>query len=405
MTIQWKLVQELRAFFRIPGTWKLFLAMLSFGCAQGILKPMNAIYLSNHIGLSKIHISVLVAISLITDMIVTLGAGYFSDKVTRKKPGPIVAACLCCVGILIYMRADSFWSALLGMIVATSPAGIIMGQIFAMARNHFTAEASEIVEIALVWLRAMMSFGFFVGLLLGAQLFTDVSFRGVLIGNLVSFLIVSACLLLYRERTVIAPPQEKMAVPFQWLAIFGLLVLLSGDAIRGLYFPLMVENLYKNAALVSHLWSIQAIFELLWMTVAGYAAARFGTLRIIRIAAVCGFLVYGVYALFPTIPMLGFMQPIHSFYVSVLYSVAMGYVQRMFLHRTGFGSALYLFLTQTASLIGYFLPNLIPGFSPHIFFLPMGLVIVSSFLLWLVARRDAKKDLRPKLSHEIQIQG
>lgn len=395
--------QEMRAFFRISGTWKLFVAMLAYGCAQGILKPMNAIYLSNHIGLSKLQISIVVAISLLTDMGVTLSTGLISDKVLRKKPAPIVAALLCCLGIVFYMHARGFWGALFGMILATSPAGVIMGQIFAMARNHFTREAPEIVEIALVWLRAMMSFGFFVGLLLGAQLFTAVSFQGVLVGNLISFIILSIALLWYRERTGNAPPQAKSAVPFQWLALVGLLILLCGDAIRGLYFPLMVENLYHNAALVSHLWSVQAIFELLWMTVAGYAAVRFGTLRIIRLSAICGFVVYGVYALFPTIPWLAVMQPIHSFYVSVLYSVAMGYVQRMFLHRTGFGSALYLFLTQTASLLGFFLPNLIPGFSPHIFYLPMLLVMISSALLWVVARRADRRTVRN--GNEIEIHG
>lgn len=349
---------------------------------------MNAIYLSNHIGLSKLQISVVMSVSLLTDMVVTLSAGYLSDKVTRKRPAPMVAALLCAVGILFYVHAHGFWGALWAMILATSPAGIIMGQLFAMARNHFTAAAPEIVEITLVWLRAMMSFGFFAGLLLGAQLFTLVSFRGVLIGNLVSYLIVFAALFLYRERGANALVQPRNAVPFQWLALIALLLLLIGDAIRGLYFPLMVDNLFHNAALVSHLWSVQAIFELLWMTVAGYAAARYGTLRVIRLAAICGFAVYAVYALSPTLPLLGFVQPIHSFYVSVLYSVAMGYVQRMFLHRTGFGSALYLFLTQTASLLGFFLPNLFPGFTPHIFFLPMALVIASSALLWWVAQRS-----------------
>ncbi|MCL6443065.1 MAG: MFS transporter [Alicyclobacillus sp.] len=386
--MKWTFVQELNTFFRIPGSWKLFVAMLAYGCAQGILKPMNAIYLEEHVHLSKLAISILVSISLLTDMCVTLGTGVLSDKVRHKRTLPLIAACLCIGGLMLYLRADNFWTALVSMIVATSPAGIIMGQLFAMARNHFTIEARNIVEIALVWLRAMMSFGFFLGLLLGAQLFTAVSFAGVLYGNLISYALVFLLLLSYRERTAQYEPVQKSAVPFQWLAIIGLLVLLCGDAIRGLYFPLMVNQLFNSPALVSHLWSVQAIFELLWMTVAGYAAARWGTLRMIRIAALCGLLVYFVYSLHPALPWLFAVQPIHSFYVSVLYSVGMGYVQRMFLTRTGFGSSLYLFLSQTASLIGYLTPNLIPGLSPHIFLLPAALVVVSSGLLWVVSLRD-----------------
>ena len=379
----------MRSFLRIRGSWKLFAIMLAYGCAQGILKPMNAIYLSNHVGLDKLQVSILVSISLLTDMTVTLGTGYLSDRVKHKRTLMMVASILCIIGLVWYLRADSFWTALGAMIVATSPAGVIMGQLFSVARQHFTMEAREIAEIALVWLRAMMSFGFFVGLLLGAQLFTAVSFAGVLYGNLTFYAVIFLLLLGYKERTSDYHPAPKSAVPFQWLAIIGLLVLLCGDAIRGLYFPLVVDSLFHNPALVSRLWSLQAIFELVWMTVAGYAAARYGTLRIIKIAAVFGLFVYAVYALHPTLPWLFAMQPIHSFYVSVLYSVGMAYVQRMFLNRTGFGSSLYLFLSQTASLIGYLVPNLVPGYSPHIFLVPAALVLVALTIFWFLARRNS----------------
>ncbi len=380
--------QDVRAFLRIPGSWRLFTAMLAYGCAQGILRPMNAIYLAQHVGLTKLQVSVLVSVSLLTDMAVTLGTGIASDRVRHKRTLPILAAVLCMAGLLWYLHADSFLTALGAMVLATSPAGVIMGQLFAMARSHFTVEAPAIAEMAIVWLRAMMSCGFFLGLLLGAELFTAVSFAGVLWGNFVSYALILLLLAGYRERTSGYRPLPQSAIPFQWIGIFALLILLCGDAIRGLYFPLVVDALYHSPALVSHLWSVQAIFELLWMTVAGYAAARYGTVRVIRIAAALGFGVYAVYALHPALPWLVAMQPVHSFYVSVLYSVGMSYVQRMFLTRTGFGSSLYLFLSQTASLLGYLTPNLIPGYSPHIFFVPMGLVVVSSLLLGWVKEHE-----------------
>lgn len=380
-------VPELFEFLRIKGSWKLFLAMLAYGCGQGILRPMNAIYLNEQVHLDKLEISLVVAISLFTDMIVTFTSGWLSDHVRNKRILPIIAAAICCLGLWWYREAAGFWSALFGMIVATCPAGVIMGQIFAMARAHFSHEAPKIVEMAIVWLRAIMSVGFFAGLWAGAALFTAVSFRGILIGNIVCYVIVLLALLIYRERRAPAIVDQRQVVPFSLLTLIGLLLLLCGDAIRGLYFPLVVNSLYHSPALVSHLWSVQAIFELLWMTVAGYAAARFGTLRVIRLAAICGCVVYAVYALVPPIFMLTLMQPIHSLYVSTLYSVGMAYVQRMFLRRTGFGSSLYLFLTQTASFIGYFAPNLFPGYSPHIFFIPIGCVLLASLLLWQQVRR------------------
>jgi len=382
--------RELQSFFRIKGSINILAAMLVYGCGSGIMRPMNALYLEHHVHLSKLDISLLVSITLVVDMVVTFSIGLLSDKLRRKKTLPLVAAALCMVGLVLYMRADNFPTALFSMILATSPGGIIMGQLFAMARNHFTIEAKPIVEMAMVWLRALFSMGFFLGLLLGAQLFTWVSFQGVLIGNLVGYGLLFLLLIVYQERIGHYEPEKKSTVPFQWLAMIGLLLLLCGDSIRGLYFPLVVDSLFHSPALVSHLWSLQAIFELLWMTLAGYAATRFGALNVIRFGAICGLFVYLVYALHPTLPFLIAMQPIHSFFVSTLYSVAMGYVQRMFLHRTGFGSSLYMFLTQTASLIGFVTPNAISGLTPHIFFLPAGFAIASSLTLFWVARRDRR---------------
>lgn len=63
--------------------------------------------------------------------------------------------------------------------------------------------------------------------------------------------------------------------------------------------------------------------------------------------------------------------------VSILYGVAMGYVQRMFINYSGFGASLYVFISQTAALIGYLLPTFIQGISPDIFFIPIALVIAA----------------------------
>lgn len=371
------ITRDLKSFFSIKDNWKITISMIVYGIAQGILRPMNAIYLKDAIHLSKLEITLLMCISLLFDMCVTFFMGLYSDKIRHKKIIPLVSSLLCVIGFLLYLHADSFWTALVGMIVATSPAGIIMGQMFAMARNHYTKEANNIIEMALVWLRAIYSFGFFLGLLCGAEIFTIVSFRGVLIGNLICYIILFCALFFYRERTEFAEPNRKSAVPFEWIVIISFLLLLCADAVRGLYFPLMVDSLFHSPALVSRLWSLQAIFELLWMTIAGYLASKFGSVRIVQCGAVCGLAVYLVYALHPSLTLLIIVQPIHSFYISTLLSIAMGHVQRMFLHKMGFGSSLYLVLTQTASLIGYLLPNVVTGFSPAIFFIPAGLALIS----------------------------
>jgi MFS transporter, SET family, sugar efflux transporter len=68
----------------------------------------------------------------------------------------------------------------------------------------------------------------------------------------------------------------------------------------------------------------------------------------------------------------------------------------MFNTRIGFGSSLYVFLSQTAALIGYVLPFLIPGYHPRIFIIPSVLVCAAFILMFglsIINRVRAKKIL------------
>ena len=63
-------------------------------------------------------------------------------------------------GLLFDMQADTYVETLIGMVFAVAPSGLIMGQLFAMARNHFMQLAPSDLTDAQIWLRAMMSVGF-----------------------------------------------------------------------------------------------------------------------------------------------------------------------------------------------------------------------------------------------------
>ena len=389
------LLAQLRRFMRIQGSWQLLLAMLAYGCGIGVLQPMNAIYLRDGIHLSKLEISAVVSIATVVNMGVTFFSGLWSDRIRRRKRLPLIASLCCAGGLIGYYHAAGFPAALGFYILSTTPAGIIAGQLYAMARSHFTQDAPDIVELGIVWLRTVMSAGFFFGLLLGAELFTLISFHGVILGNLVCYLLLFAVFLGYREREgtgVVAPRPAGM--PIQWLVLFAILLILCCDSIRGLYFPLMVNALFKNPTLVSHLWSVQVIFEFIWMTLGGVAAERYGALRVVRWSGLAALFVYFVYALHPALPWLFAVQPVYSFFVSVESTVVMGVVQRMFLHRTGFGSSLFFVLNQSAALVGFMVPNLIPGFSPHIFYLPAALMTVSLVLVSIRLRLNARAAAR-----------
>ncbi|MBU5444391.1 MFS transporter [Paenibacillus sp. MSJ-34] len=374
--------QDLKAFLQIKGAWVLVLILLCYGVGTGILAPMNAIYLQDSVGLDKVEIASIFAISLFLNMVLTITVGAVSDRMKRKKTIPLVAAVLCMIGIVVYMGASGYMPALIGMCLATAPSGMIMGQLFAMARNHFTKYAPDVVEISQIWLRATYSVGFFTGLLLGANLFLIATFQGVLWGNLAGYAALFALLLFYREITVDSSAGRTAGgEPFSLIMLFAILLLSCADAIRGLYLPLVVNVRFGNPELMSYIWSTQAVFELFFMTMAGYWAAKYGSKPVILLGSLFALATYIAYTASDSLAVFFIVQPMYSFFVSVLYGVGMGYVQRMFIHRTGFGASLYVFISQTASLIGYFLPLLIEGITPQIFWIPALLLVLSIALM------------------------
>jgi MFS transporter, SET family, sugar efflux transporter len=379
-------------FIRVRWAWKLIAAMFLYGLGVGILAPMNAVYMQESIGLTKEEIVIVFASSLLLNMVLTISVGFISDRLVRRRRIPMIAAALCIIGLLFYMQADSFAYALLGMALASAPSGMIMGQMFAMARNHFSHWAPTIVEMSQLWLRATFSVGFFTGLLAGANIYLIASFRGVLWGNLFGYAALFALLLFYRE--VVAEPRSAKSgggEPYSLIMLIALLLLSCADAIRGLYLPLVVNERFGDPRLASYIWSAQAVFELLFMTIAGYWAFKYGSKRIIVLGGACAFVAYFVYATVDSLPVFFIVQPIYSFFVSVLMGVAMGYVQRMFISRTGFGASLYVFITQTASLIGFILPLTIEGITPTIFYIPAALVLVSLSLIAVSLRSERGK--------------
>ncbi|MFC5405315.1 MFS transporter [Cohnella soli] len=389
--------EDMKRFLQVDGAGKMLLTLCCYGIGMGILAPMNAIYMSDSIGLTKGEIVSVFIVSLLLNMGTTITVGLISDKLRGRKNLAIAAALICLIGLLIYMDADSYRQTLIGMCLASAPSGLIMGQLFAMSRNHFSRLAADIVEMAQIWLRAGYSVGFFGGLLLGANLYLLATFKGVIWGNFAGYATLVLLLLFYRE----IPADKKTSAPgasepFSLLMLVALLMLACADAIRGLYLPLVVKSLFGKPEIVSYIWSAQAVFELLFMTLAGYWAAKYGSRTIIWLGGIGALVAYTVYALQSPFVVFFLVQPVYSFFVSILYGVAMGYVQRMFAGRAGFGASLYVFISLTASLIGYLLPLFIEGYDPSLFMIPMALVFVS---LTMIATAMIRERRAAKATH------
>jgi SET family sugar efflux transporter-like MFS transporter len=136
---QWvmRIAADLKRFIGVKGAVFLLTAIVVYGMGTGIIAPMSAVYLRDYLHLSKSEIASIFCVSLLLNMILTLYVGIVSDRLKGKKAFPMMAAVLCIIGLLFFMRAGNYTEALTGMTVATAPSGLIMGQLFAMARIHF----------------------------------------------------------------------------------------------------------------------------------------------------------------------------------------------------------------------------------------------------------------------------
>lgn len=386
-----RIAADMKRFFQVDGAGRMLITLVCYGIGMGILAPMNAIYLSESIGLSKSEVVSIFVVSLLLNMGTTITVGLFSDRLRSRKRLAIAAASLCLVGLLIYMRAEGYMEAMIGMCAASAPSGLIMGQLFAMSRTHFARLAGDIVEMAQIWLRAGYSVGFFIGLLAGANLYLIATFQGVLWGNFAGYAMLVLLLLLHREHAETQErPPAAAGEPLSVAMLIALLMLACADAIRGLYLPLVVKAQFGKPELVSYIWSAQAVFELLFMTLAGYWAAKIGSKTVFMLGGAGALITYSVYAMNAPLLVFFFVQPVYSFFVSILYGVAMGYVQRMFIGRAGFGASLYVFISLTASLIGYLLPLFVEGYDSSIFIIPIVLVALSLAMIGAVSLRDSR---------------
>ena len=130
------------------------------------------------------------------------------------------------------------------------------------------------------------------------------------------------------------------------------------------------------------------------MTMAGYWATKYGSKPILLLSGVFALATFLTYSSSASLLTFFLVQPLYSFFVSVLYGVGMGYVQRMFIHKAGFGASIYVFISQTASLIGYFLPLLIEGVNPSIFWIPSSLIFISLFIMITVLIKERSSGKR-----------
>jgi MFS transporter, SET family, sugar efflux transporter len=175
--------------------------------------------------------------------------------------------------------------------------------------------------------------------------------------------------------------------------LVALIMMRGADSARGVYLPLVMFQLFKDATIAPLMFGITAAAELVAMGVMGYIASKIGEKVTISIGALVGAAVYVVLSFSQSLPLMYIAHVFYAIFVAAVVGVSMAYVQNLVKNRAGLGGSLYMMVFNGGSLIGILAPLLVHDYDQTIFIAPIILCLAGAVLL-MVGDRTAQIEKR-----------
>ena len=165
------------------------------------------------------------------------------------------------------------------------------------------------------------------------------------------------------------------------MPLVALTVLRGADSARGVYLPLVMFQLFKDASIAPLMFGITAAAELVAMGMMGYVSSRIGAKVTISLGALVGAFYYVVMSFSQSLPLIYVVHVLYAIFVAVLMGVGMAYVQGLVKNRAGLGGSLFMVVFNVGNLIGILAPLLVKDYDQTIFIAPIILCLVGAVLL------------------------
>jgi MFS transporter, SET family, sugar efflux transporter len=375
----------------------LALSILLQGALVSTLSPLLPILISEKIGLSKSEVIVFFVLNTLIGMAVILGTGWLSDGTIARYKLVLVGAFISTLGFIGLSQATLPVHAWLAGI-AIAAMSVSFPQLFAVAKSSVVAEWEREAQVmGITVLRTMFSLGFIFGTAIAsgvAHFDIRLVFLGIAAANVMVAL--AAAYLLRRmeadgqqEKRRVEAVSEAVPVPKGrdlplWVLIVPVLATLSllvADGTRGVYLPLAMFQLYKDASIAPLMFGLTAAGELVMMSMMGYLAGKIGEKTAISIGALVGAAYYAVMSFSQSLPVLYVANAVYAIFVGATAGVAMVYMQHLMGRRAGMGGSLYMTLFNMGGLISILLPLLVHDYDQTIFIAPIILCLAGAALL------------------------
>jgi SET family sugar efflux transporter-like MFS transporter len=326
------------------------------GLSSAVFVPFLPLFLVTSVGASATEIGLLLTVSGASGVLVSSLLGSLADQLSSRKP-LIAAGCASTAAGDVVLALSHSYPVVLGVsITLLTGAWLAVPQLYARGRELLDAEGAAPAP-ALSALRSAVSLAWIVGTPLAGVLLTVSGFP-------VTFLLVAALLLFAamlvvadgepRVRSVVRPARSWSRLlsgaarsPFPGLSVGvaisagAVVVLQTANSMSVTTMPLLVTVTLRGSPRdVGLIFGLAATLEIPVMLGMGWAAGRFGSLRVMLSSWLFGLLYFGSVGVATATWQVAVATLLAAVYVPGLVSVAIVYFQEL-LDEPGSASTLY----------------------------------------------------------------
>jgi MFS transporter, SET family, sugar efflux transporter len=374
----------------------LYIGFLMMGAATSCAISFAALHLIASIEASPSDVGLFFLVQLLAPA-VSIGTGWLSDRLRNRMS--LLRGCTLwlAAGWLLFGLTTDLASALLVGALFLCFTGAVNAQLFVMASEQIVGNDESRRNTITSTLRGGNAVGAVIGPALGGLLATALGLRSVFVSAAILYLLVAGSTLWLRSsHRILETAAPRPHLPAGrigwrlWAYGAGITLVLSGDAMKLGYMPLLVvDHLGHRPVEFGMLMSVSAIVELIVFPLAGALADRVGQAKLIAAALVIGIVDYSLLALTSSIWQLYVVQVLHVAVIVGMFGIGITYLQGISSRQPGLASSTFFAAQGIATPLGGIAGGLSFGAVglPGMFWLPAAFCLLCAFSFAILALR------------------
>lgn len=342
-----------------PRTLLVYLLTMLLGGMYALVAPTLSFYLADHFQVRPLAVGGFFVAVALANIACSQAIAHWSDRIQQRHGLILVGMLSGGLACFAFARAPNYWWALVAGITLFGLSNSVLPQIFAFSREyadrclpaHQTTLFNAIVRacIALAWVAAPPT-GFF--------LQSWVGFERQYFGVGAGYILIGLAAYRFLPRFAqVHNPQPSSAMPkgnrTLVLAILAFALLFSANQTYVLALPMLVSReLGAPAQMAGWLMGTAAALEIPIMLLAGWLAARFRLLSLIRVGCGAAVVLYLCVWQAGHLWQMFALQLLNATFVGCMAGLGITLFQNLVPGRAGLGSTLFTNASQLGNIFG-----------------------------------------------------